>query len=75
MAEESDEDDDEEEGEDDDEDDQSDDDMEEEDTVQANIDEMDKFRLPGAEEAEKEGGEKKDFVKRFQIKKQQSFCE
>ncbi|XP_008320969.1 28S rRNA (cytosine(4447)-C(5))-methyltransferase [Cynoglossus semilaevis] len=56
MAEESDEDEDEEdeEGEDDDEDDQSDGDMEEEDTVQANIDEMDKFRLPGAEEAEKE---------------------
>lgn len=62
MAEESDEDDDdeeEEEGEDDDEDDQSDGDMEEEDTVQANIDEMDKFRLPGAEEAEKEGGKKR----------------
>ncbi|XP_042345256.1 probable 28S rRNA (cytosine(4447)-C(5))-methyltransferase [Plectropomus leopardus] len=33
----------------------SDADMDEEDTVQANIDEMDKFRLPGAEESEKEG--------------------
>uniref|UniRef100_A0A3Q3ETI2 NOP2 nucleolar protein homolog (yeast) n=1 Tax=Labrus bergylta TaxID=56723 RepID=A0A3Q3ETI2_9LABR len=33
----------------------SDEDMEEEDTVQANMDEMDLFRLPGAEESEKEG--------------------
>lgn len=30
-------------------------DMEEEDTVQTNIDEMDQFRLPGAEDSEKEG--------------------
>ncbi|XP_034466930.1 probable 28S rRNA (cytosine(4447)-C(5))-methyltransferase isoform X2 [Hippoglossus hippoglossus] len=30
-------------------------DEDEEDTVQANMDEMDKFRLPGAEESEKEG--------------------
>uniref|UniRef100_UPI0037E8830F 28S rRNA (cytosine(4447)-C(5))-methyltransferase n=1 Tax=Semicossyphus pulcher TaxID=241346 RepID=UPI0037E8830F len=56
----SDEDDDEEEEDDDDDDDdeeekKSDDDMDEEDTVQANIDEMDQFRLPGAEESEKEG--------------------
>uniref|UniRef100_A0A3Q3EQD9 NOP2 nucleolar protein homolog (yeast) n=1 Tax=Labrus bergylta TaxID=56723 RepID=A0A3Q3EQD9_9LABR len=35
--------------------DKSDEDMEEEDTVQANMDEMDLFRLPGAEESEKEG--------------------
>ncbi|XP_036930798.1 probable 28S rRNA (cytosine(4447)-C(5))-methyltransferase [Acanthopagrus latus] len=33
----------------------SDADTDEEDTVQANIDEMDRFRLPGAEESEKEG--------------------
>uniref|UniRef100_A0A8C4DA77 SAM-dependent MTase RsmB/NOP-type domain-containing protein n=1 Tax=Dicentrarchus labrax TaxID=13489 RepID=A0A8C4DA77_DICLA len=33
----------------------SDADMDEEDTVQANIDEMDQFKLPGAEEREKEG--------------------
>lgn len=33
----------------------SDADMEEEDTVQANIDDTDQFRLPGAEENEKEG--------------------
>lgn len=37
------------------EDDKSDADMEEDDTVQTNIDEMDQFRLPGAEESEKEG--------------------
>ncbi|XP_032374538.1 28S rRNA (cytosine(4447)-C(5))-methyltransferase isoform X2 [Etheostoma spectabile] len=30
-------------------------DMDEEDTVQANMDEMDKFRLPGVEESEREG--------------------
>ncbi|XP_019948519.2 28S rRNA (cytosine(4447)-C(5))-methyltransferase [Paralichthys olivaceus] len=57
LALESDEDDDDEE--DDDKDDvaeeKSDEDMDEEDTVQANMDEMDKFRLPGAEESEKEG--------------------
>ena len=34
----------------------SDADTDEEDTVQANIDEMERFRLPGAEESEKEGG-------------------
>ncbi|KAM3873238.1 28S rRNA (cytosine(4447)-C(5))-methyltransferase [Diretmus argenteus] len=55
MAQESDEDDDD----DDDDDDEGgknvDADMEEEDTVQTNIDEMDNFRLPGAEEREKEG--------------------
>ncbi|XP_058504633.1 probable 28S rRNA (cytosine(4447)-C(5))-methyltransferase [Solea solea] len=54
-----DDDDDEEDDDDDDDDDQekkkSDGDMDEEDTVQANIDEMDIFRLPGAEESEKEG--------------------
>nr|XP_046255124.1 probable 28S rRNA (cytosine(4447)-C(5))-methyltransferase isoform X2 [Scatophagus argus] len=33
----------------------SDADMDEEDTVQTNLDEMDQFRLPGAEESEKEG--------------------
>lgn len=54
------------ESDDDDDDDDEDDDVEgekksdadtdEEDTVQANIDEMDRFRLPGAEESEKEGG-------------------
>uniref|UniRef100_A0A671WIR6 NOP2 nucleolar protein homolog (yeast) n=1 Tax=Sparus aurata TaxID=8175 RepID=A0A671WIR6_SPAAU len=53
------------ESDDDDDDDDEDDDVEgeqksdadtdEEDTVQANIDEMDRFRLPGAEESEKEG--------------------
>ncbi|XP_056236189.1 probable 28S rRNA (cytosine(4447)-C(5))-methyltransferase [Seriola aureovittata] len=46
------------EGDDDDDDDdeeKSDADMDEEDTVQTNIDEMDIFRLPGAEETEKEG--------------------
>lgn len=52
-------DDDDDEDEDDDDDDndeeKSDADMEEEDTVQTNIDEMDNFRLPGAEESEKEG--------------------
>lgn len=32
-----------------------DEDMDEDDTVQANIDEMDKFILPGAEEIAKEG--------------------
>lgn len=37
------------------EDDRSDADMDEEDTVQTNIDDMDQFRLPGAEEREKEG--------------------
>lgn len=60
-----DDDDEEEEKDDDDEDDEdkSDGDMEEEDTVQTNIDEMDKFRLPGAEEAEKEGeGFSNDFL-------------
>ncbi|XP_030014799.1 28S rRNA (cytosine(4447)-C(5))-methyltransferase isoform X2 [Sphaeramia orbicularis] len=55
-----DEDDDDEEDDDDDDDDDedakaSDSDMDEQDTVQANIDEMDTFRLPGAEEREKEG--------------------
>ncbi|XP_060905211.1 probable 28S rRNA (cytosine(4447)-C(5))-methyltransferase [Labrus mixtus] len=55
-----DDDDDDDEEEDDDEDEdgkekKSDEDMEEEDTVQANMDEMDLFRLPGAEESEKEG--------------------
>ncbi|KAL7394417.1 hypothetical protein ABVT39_025888 [Epinephelus coioides] len=50
-----DEEDDKDEDEDDDEEQKSDADMDEEDTVQANIDEMDMFRLPGAEEAEKEG--------------------
>ncbi|KAG7217002.1 hypothetical protein INR49_001656 [Caranx melampygus] len=44
-----------EEEDDDDDEDKSDGDMDEEDTVQTNIDDMDKFRLPGAEEAEKEG--------------------
>ncbi|XP_039973434.1 probable 28S rRNA (cytosine(4447)-C(5))-methyltransferase [Xiphias gladius] len=46
------------EGDDDDDDDdeeKSDADMDEEDTLQTNIDEMDKFRLPRAEESEKEG--------------------
>uniref|UniRef100_A0A8D0CX49 NOP2 nucleolar protein homolog (yeast) n=1 Tax=Sander lucioperca TaxID=283035 RepID=A0A8D0CX49_SANLU len=53
MALESDDDD---EKEDDDEDEKkSEADMDEEDTVQANMDEMDKFRLPGAEESEREG--------------------
>ncbi|XP_041649709.1 probable 28S rRNA (cytosine(4447)-C(5))-methyltransferase [Cheilinus undulatus] len=60
----SEEDDDEEEEEEEEDDDDDDDDGEkedkkksddEEDTVQANIDEMDQFRLPGAEEREKEG--------------------
>ncbi|XP_047455137.1 probable 28S rRNA (cytosine(4447)-C(5))-methyltransferase [Mugil cephalus] len=53
MALESDEDDDEEEDDDDDDDkdeQKSDDDMEEKDTLQSNIDDMDKFTLPGAEE-------------------------
>lgn len=58
-SDEDDNDDDEEDEDDDDDDDddenKSDADMDEEDTVQANIDEMDKFRLPGAEESEKEG--------------------
>ncbi|XP_060936687.1 probable 28S rRNA (cytosine(4447)-C(5))-methyltransferase [Limanda limanda] len=49
----SDEDDDDEE--DDDKDGEKEDKSDEEDTVQANMDEMDKFRLPGAEESEKEG--------------------
>lgn len=41
---------------DDDGDDKSDGDYEEGDTIQANMDEdMDQFRLPGAEESEKEG--------------------
>uniref|UniRef100_UPI003AAE9BB4 28S rRNA (cytosine(4447)-C(5))-methyltransferase n=1 Tax=Centroberyx gerrardi TaxID=166262 RepID=UPI003AAE9BB4 len=53
MAQGSDEDDDDDDDDDGDED--ADADMDEEDTVQANIDEMDKFRLPGAEEREKEG--------------------
>lgn len=60
MGLESDDDDDDEEDDDDDEDDdegkKSDAEMDEEDTVQTNIDEMDQFRLPGAEEREKEGG-------------------
>uniref|UniRef100_A0A3B4UAH5 NOP2 nucleolar protein n=1 Tax=Seriola dumerili TaxID=41447 RepID=A0A3B4UAH5_SERDU len=43
------------EGDDDDDEEKSDADMDEEDTVQTNIDEMDKFRLPGAEDTEKEG--------------------
>ncbi|XP_034553124.1 probable 28S rRNA (cytosine(4447)-C(5))-methyltransferase [Notolabrus celidotus] len=53
----SDDDDDEDDEEDDDEEveKKSDDEMDEEDTVQTNIDEMDQFRLPGAEESEKEG--------------------
>lgn len=56
MALESDDDDDDDEEDDDgDDENKSDSDMDEEDTVQANIDEMDKFRLPGAEESEKEG--------------------
>ncbi|XP_040900115.1 probable 28S rRNA (cytosine(4447)-C(5))-methyltransferase [Toxotes jaculatrix] len=55
MALDEDDDDDDDEDEDDDEEEEkSDDDMDEEDTVQTNIDEMDKFRLPGAEESEKE---------------------
>ncbi|XP_068998607.1 28S rRNA (cytosine(4447)-C(5))-methyltransferase [Embiotoca jacksoni] len=54
MGLESDEDDDEEEADKDDED-KSDADMDEEDTVQTNIDDVDQFRLPGAEESEKEG--------------------
>ncbi|XP_062255909.1 probable 28S rRNA (cytosine(4447)-C(5))-methyltransferase [Platichthys flesus] len=49
----SDEDDDDEE--DDDKDGEKEDKSDEEDTVQANMDDMDKFRLPGAEESEKEG--------------------
>ncbi|CAB1456345.1 unnamed protein product [Pleuronectes platessa] len=49
----SDEDDDDEE--DDDKDGEKDEKSDEEDTVQANMDEMDQFRLPGAEESEKEG--------------------
>ncbi|XP_028984795.1 probable 28S rRNA (cytosine(4447)-C(5))-methyltransferase [Betta splendens] len=45
-----------EEGDDDEEDEKSDGDMEEdEDTVQVNMDEMDRFRLPGPEASEKEG--------------------
>ncbi|KAF3692062.1 putative 28S rRNA (cytosine-C(5))-methyltransferase [Channa argus] len=40
---------------DEDEEEKSDGDIDGEDTVQTNIDEMDKFRLPGAEESEKEG--------------------
>uniref|UniRef100_A0A8D3AJC4 SAM-dependent MTase RsmB/NOP-type domain-containing protein n=1 Tax=Scophthalmus maximus TaxID=52904 RepID=A0A8D3AJC4_SCOMX len=56
MGLESDEDDEEDDDDDDDDDvEKSDDDIEEEDTVQTNIDEMDAFRLPGAEESEKEG--------------------
>ncbi|KAF7670148.1 hypothetical protein LDENG_00050250 [Lucifuga dentata] len=64
MPQESEEDDDEDEDDqddDDDDDDEDDDkeksdaDMDEEDTVQANIDEMDQFKLPGAEESKKEG--------------------
>lgn len=50
-----DDDDDEDEDDDDNDEEKSDADMEEEDTVQTNIDEMDNFRLPGAEESEKEG--------------------
>ncbi|XP_056142746.1 probable 28S rRNA (cytosine(4447)-C(5))-methyltransferase [Lampris incognitus] len=49
MAEESDDDEDEDEGR------SGEEDMAEEDTVQANVEEMDRFRLPGAEENEKEG--------------------
>ncbi|XP_028280208.1 28S rRNA (cytosine(4447)-C(5))-methyltransferase [Parambassis ranga] len=59
LASESDDDDDDEEEHSDDEDDEeqqgSDGDMDEEDALQSNIDDADKFRLPGAEEAEKEG--------------------
>lgn len=54
-----DDDDDEEENDDDDNEDdeekKSDADMDEEDTVQTNIDDVDEFRLPGAEESAKEG--------------------
>ncbi|KAI3360520.1 hypothetical protein L3Q82_002406 [Scortum barcoo] len=50
-----DDDDDDDEDEDDRDENKSDADMDEEDTVQANIDEMDQFRLPGTEESEKEG--------------------
>ncbi|TDH11685.1 hypothetical protein EPR50_G00063160 [Perca flavescens] len=52
---ESDDDDDDEKEDDDEEEKKSETDMDEEDTVQANMDEMDKFRLPGAEESEREG--------------------
>ncbi|XP_044064833.1 probable 28S rRNA (cytosine(4447)-C(5))-methyltransferase [Siniperca chuatsi] len=48
-------DDDEEDDDDDEEEKKSDADMDDEDTVQTNIDEMDQFRLPGAEESAKEG--------------------
>ncbi|XP_070768045.1 28S rRNA (cytosine(4447)-C(5))-methyltransferase [Enoplosus armatus] len=59
-SDEDDDDDEEDDGDDDDENDdedekKSDADMDEEDTVQTNIDEMDQFRLPGAEESAKEG--------------------
>ena len=56
MGLESDDDDEDEEEEEEEEEQKSDADTDEEDTVQANIDEMDRFRLPGAEESEKEGG-------------------
>lgn len=49
MGQESDDDDDDDKGK------SGDEDMDEDDTVQANIDEMDKFILPGAEEIAKEG--------------------
>ncbi|XP_076594326.1 28S rRNA (cytosine(4447)-C(5))-methyltransferase [Chaetodon auriga] len=58
MGLESDDDDDDEEEDDDDEEEEenkSDADMDEEDTIQTNMDEIDQFRLPGAEESEKEG--------------------
>lgn len=50
-----DDDDDEEDDDDDKEEEKSDADMDEEDTVQTNIEEIDTFKLPGAEESEKEG--------------------
>ncbi|XP_068179586.1 28S rRNA (cytosine(4447)-C(5))-methyltransferase [Antennarius striatus] len=55
MGIESDDDDEEEEDDKDEEEDKSDADMDEEDTLQTNIDEMDQFKLPRAEEHEKEG--------------------
>uniref|UniRef100_A0A667X0F4 NOP2 nucleolar protein homolog (yeast) n=1 Tax=Myripristis murdjan TaxID=586833 RepID=A0A667X0F4_9TELE len=55
MTQESEEDDDSGDDDEDEEGENADADMDEEDTVQANIDEMDQFRLPGAEEREKEG--------------------
>lgn len=58
MGLESDEEDDDEEEDGDEEEDDDDDeegDMDEEDTVQTNIDDLDQFKLPGAEESAKEG--------------------